>query len=159
MDEQAANDEFDDELLRAYLDGEATSDERSLVEEQLRTDSRAKQLLDEMRRNVERESRRCRRSSCRADLRAGVWEETERSPIAGRVTPAYSQREERWAGFRRGLVWSAITIAAALMLMFLQPPQPQEGEVANAQRKEKTELQQKPNRRTTHCAASTMCRR
>jgi anti-sigma factor RsiW len=41
--------EFDDELLSAYLDNEVTAAERALVEERLRTDERARQVLDDLR--------------------------------------------------------------------------------------------------------------
>ena len=37
-----------EELISAYLDGELTSDEQQLVEEALRTDPQAQQLLDEL---------------------------------------------------------------------------------------------------------------
>ena len=44
-----ANDEFDDELLSAYVDDELTAEERATVEERLRCDPEAARLVEELR--------------------------------------------------------------------------------------------------------------
>src|SRR5690606_650064 len=49
-----------------------------------------------------------------------VWAGVEEadSPVAGRIEPP---PRDRWQGFRRGLAWSAVAIAATLVLMVVQP--------------------------------------
>ena len=46
---QTNHDDFDEELLSAYVDGELTAAERALVEERLRSDPTAAAELDGLR--------------------------------------------------------------------------------------------------------------
>ena len=115
------NDDFDDELLSAYVDDELTVEERALVEERLRVDPRAAQLVEELR-SMSAAIKSLRRETLGRDLRASIQAEAAKAKSAAderHVLPMSGR--ERWANYRRGLVWSAITIAAALMLTFIQP--------------------------------------
>lgn len=134
MQDISANDEFDNELLSAYVDGELTSEEQSLVEQRLRADPQARKLVEEMRL-MSSALQALPRQTLGRDLRDDVLADTERATIAGRVTPATDPRINRWTGVRRGLVWSAITIAAVLLLMVTQPEEPQDADLADARRK------------------------
>ena len=135
------NDDFDDELLSAYVDDELTAAEPALVEERLRVDPQARQMVEELR-SLSSAIRSLPRETLGRDLRASIEAEALQAkadakadddrnilPISGR---------ERWANYRRGLVWSAITIAAALMLMMVQPQDVDQGvrDVAKADRQE-----------------------
>jgi hypothetical protein len=121
MSLQRTNDDFDDELLSAYVDDELTVEERALVEERLRVDPRAAQLVEELR-SMSAAIRSLPRETLGRDLRASIQAAAAKAKAAAderHVLPMSGR--ERWANYRRGLVWSAITIAAALMLTFIQP--------------------------------------
>ena len=124
MGEYRSPAEFDDELLSAYLDDELSAEERARVDERLAADPAAAQLLDELRA-VSGAVRALPREKLSRDLRASVLAGLEgvaaeddaerhvvRLPYAG---------DDRWAGVRRGLVWSSLAIAATLLLMAVQP--------------------------------------
>jgi hypothetical protein len=122
------NDEFDDELLSAYVDGELTADERALVEERLRTDPQAAQLVEELR-SLSSAVKSLPRETLGRDLRESVWSEIEHVHEGGdgRHVIPLSEPLDPPRGFRRGFLWSSIAIAAALMLMFIQE-QEQDGD-------------------------------
>ncbi|RIK83222.1 MAG: hypothetical protein DCC67_06210 [Planctomycetota bacterium] len=119
MAEQRANGDFDDELLSAYVDGELTAAERALVEERLRADPAAARLVAEMRR-LSQALRALPRESLGYDLRPAV-ERATADRRAALVQPALAEPGPPIAerGFKRGLVWSSIAIAATVMLAFL----------------------------------------
>lgn len=134
-----ANDDFDDELLSAYVDDELTVEQRAQVEARLRTDPRAAQLVEELRL-LSSAIKSLPRESLGRDLRASIQAEALKAKVdadARNVLPMIEHN--RWAGYRRGLIWSAITIAAALMLMVFQPEESgrEIGDVAQAERKDK----------------------
>ena len=124
-----ANDDFDDELLSAYVDGELTAAERALVEERLRSDPTAAALVDELR-SLSSAIKSLPRETLGRDLRAGVLAEVEqaRADLDSHGPAAQSHSStlpltpvDRWAGIRRGLVWSALAIAATVLIAVFQP--------------------------------------
>jgi hypothetical protein len=116
--------EFDDELVSAYLDDELSAEERARVEARLAADPAAAQLLDELRA-VSGAVRGLPRERAPRDLRASVLAGLERAAAEDdaqrHVVRLPSVGEDRWAGVRRGLVWSAMAIAATLLLVAIQP--------------------------------------
>jgi len=117
-----SNDDFDDELLSAYVDDELTVEERALVVARLRTDPQAAQMVEELRA-LSSAIKSLPRESLGRDLRASVQAEAEEAkaeatpPDVLDVAPPFG----RWAGYRRGLAWSAVAIAATLLLMVVVP--------------------------------------
>lgn len=135
-----ANDEFDDELLSAYVDGELTAAERALVEERLRNDPAAAALVEELR-SLSSTIKSLPRETLGRDLRAGVLAEVEQARAdLERHGPATLPLEpvDRWQGIRRGLVWSALAIAATVAVAVFQPAEvEQEGrDLARAEKRE-----------------------
>jgi len=128
-----SNHDFDDELLSAYVDDELTVDERALVEERLRSDPHAAQFVQELR-SLSKAIKSLPRETLGRDLRAEVRAEAERAKAETDeedgvlpLTPPY----DRWAGYKRGLAWSVLAIAATLMLMVVRPDEAnEEAEVA-----------------------------
>jgi hypothetical protein len=119
------NDDFDDELFSAYVDDELTADERALVEARLRSDSNAAQMVEELR-SLSSAIKSLPRETLGRDLRAEVQADIDRAKAAAaddkHLLPPTAPYD-RWAGYRRGLVWSAIAIAATLMLVMMTPEQ------------------------------------
>jgi hypothetical protein len=135
-----ANDEFDDELLSAYIDGELTAAERALVEERLRSDPAAAALVEELR-SLSSTIKSLPRETLGRDLRAGVLAEVEQARAdLDRHGPATLPLEpvDRWQGIRRGLVWSALAIAATVVVAVFQPAEVNQGdrELARAEKRE-----------------------
>jgi hypothetical protein len=141
-----ANDEFDDELLSAYVDGELTAAERALVEERLRSDPTAAALVDELR-SLSSAIKSLPRETLGRDLRAGVLAEVEqaRADLDSHGPAAQSHSTtlpltpvDRWAGIRRGLVWSALAIAATVLIAIFQPAElaQDERELARAEKRQ-----------------------
>jgi hypothetical protein len=131
--------DFDDELLSAYVDNELTPAERAAVEERLRTDERARQTLVELQRAADAvkslPSRRLNR-----DLTANIWAAIDAAKAEEPAVIALPSRDvRRDSGYRRGLVWTALAIAAALLLMVLRPGAElgDQGSVAKTNEKEK----------------------
>ncbi|WP_428307148.1 anti-sigma factor family protein [Lacipirellula sp.] len=119
------DDEFDDELLSAYVDGELTAAERARVEERLRNDPLAAALVDELR-SLSNEIQRLPREPLGLDLRASVLAEIDqaRADLATHGPATLPEPPiDRWAGIRRGLVWSALAIAATVVIAIFQPPE------------------------------------
>jgi hypothetical protein len=120
--QQPASD-FDDELLSAYVDNELTADQRAAVEERLRTDDRARQLVEELR-GVSQAVKSLPRERLRRDLRDSVLAQIERrasNESPEKVTLPCADVVERRTSRGRGLVWAALAIAAALILMVFRP--------------------------------------
>lgn len=137
---QTNHDEFDDELLSAYVDGELTAAERALVEERLRSDPAAAALVEELR-SLSSTIKSLPRETLGRDLRAGVLAEVEQARAdLERHGPATLPLEpiDRWQGIRRGLVWSALAIAATVVVAVFQPAEvKQEGrDLARAEKRE-----------------------
>lgn len=143
---QTNHDDFDDELLSAYVDGELTAAERALVEERLRSDPTAAALVDELR-SLSSAIKSLPRETLGRDLRAGVLAEVEqaRADLDSHGPAAQSHSTtlpltpvDRWAGIRRGLVWSALAIAATVLIAIFQPAElaQDERELARAEKRQ-----------------------
>ncbi|MBA4104244.1 MAG: hypothetical protein C0485_00675 [Pirellula sp.] len=141
-----ANDDFDDELLSAYVDGELTAAEHALVEERLRSDPTAAALVDELR-SLSSAIKSLPRETLGRDLRAGVLAEVEqaRADLDSHGPAAQSHSTtlpltpvDRWSGIRRGLVWSALAIAATVLIAVFQPAElaQDERELARAEKRQ-----------------------
>ena len=134
---QTNHDDFDDELLSAYVDGELTAAERALVEERLGRDPAAAALVDELR-GLSSAIKSLPPQTLGRDLRAGVLAEIDeaRADLAkhGPATLPTAPVDRR-AGMRRGLIWSAMAIAAAVLVALFQPAEiaQEERELARAE--------------------------
>lgn len=120
------------ERISAYLDGELAPEERREVEALLESDPAARQLLDELRRVQQRVSQLPPRE-LGDDFAAGVLARAQRERAEGSrpsVAPVdRSPSHDRWRNVARGAVWSALAVAAALLVMFVgrePPPGPRE---------------------------------
>jgi hypothetical protein len=123
MSASSPNHEFDDELLSAYVDDELTAAERAAVDERLRTDERARQLLAELRAASEA-VKALPRMTLGRDLAGSVLAAIESRPPAAEpvsVLPLPQVDAERRPRGFRPLVWVSLAVAAALMLMVLRP--------------------------------------
>ena len=148
---QTNHDDFDDELLSAYVDGELTAAERALVENRLRSDAAAAALVEELR-SLSSTIKSLPRETLPRDLRPGVLAEVEQARAdLERHGPATLPLEpvDRWKGSRRGLVWSALAIAATVLIAVFQPAEvEQDGRVlARAEKREADEKLERPVRR------------
>lgn len=111
----APNEQFDDELLSAYLDGELDAATRAAVDERLRTDERARKLFAELRQASEA-VRALPRVTLGRDLRGSVLAAIERAA----VEPASIQMrrgEEVIRSTGRGWMWAGLTFAIAASVM------------------------------------------
>jgi negative regulator of sigma E activity len=131
------NDDFDDELLSAYVDGELTAAERALVDERLRSDPAAAALVEELR-GLSSAIKSLPPQTLGRDLRAGVLAEIDeaRADLAKRGPATLTAPPvDRRAGMRRGLIWSAMAIAAAVLVALFQPAEivQEERELARAE--------------------------
>lgn len=127
---QTNHDDFDDELLSAYVDGELTATERALVEERLRSDPAAAALVEELR-SLSSAIKALPQQTLGRDLRAGVLAELDeaRADLAKHgPTTLPTAPIDRRAGMRRGLIWSAMAIAAALLVALFQPAEIEQNE-------------------------------
>jgi hypothetical protein len=143
MPEFESTNEFHDELLSAYLDGELSAEERAGVEERLAVDPVARQMLDELR-SVSLAVQGLPREKPGADLQSEILRRAEESlrsstqpgerPSALRTVstngddlPAAEQLTPHGGGVppvsvgrtRRGWVWAGLAVAAALLIMVL----------------------------------------
>jgi len=133
MSDQEANIPLDDELLSAYLDDELAPDERARVEERLASDPAARQTLDQLRA-VSRAVQDLPRETIGEDLRQTILQratlaaaktsDTGAAPSTPRPTPdelAWPTPHLSIGRTMRGWVWAGLAVAAALLIMFLQP--------------------------------------
>jgi hypothetical protein len=135
MDKTTNN--FDDELLSAYVDGELTAEERALVEARLESDPAARELVAELR-GLSSTLRSLPRERSDEDIRPLVM-----SQIGDSKTSLPSRERER--SNLRVLFWPTLMIAAALMLMFTQRDQnPRERELARVEPREAGEAVGQP---------------
>jgi anti-sigma factor RsiW len=121
MDSGPSNDDFDDELLSAYVDGEVTAAERAAVEARLAADPQAARLVTALR-SLSKAVKSLPRERLGHDLRLLVEADIEeaRSAAAAEIVPV-TPPYDRWAGLRRGMLWSAVAIAATIALVMLTP--------------------------------------
>lgn len=137
-----SNHELNDELISAYVDDELSAGERERVEQVLSEDPRCRQLVEHLlalRANLQSlpdyqlgpdfssrvlvqatQSAHPQRDSI-ADFSV-----MQRSPEAPAARPTICRRTRNW----RGVVWAAVAVAAALLLMLSVPRGPQEPNVA-----------------------------
>ena len=127
-----------EELISAYLDGELTSDEQLLVEEALRTEPQAQQLLDELQ-SLHDHLQSIPRSEPSQDYTQHILHRAERTiltgtsdPSSGPVTaqspanptvtlPAAQDSPGNW----KHIIWASTALAATLLLaLLLQPDEP-----------------------------------
>jgi anti-sigma factor RsiW len=110
-----------DELLSAYLDGELTAQQQAEVERLLAGSPPARQLLDELRA-LSATLQALPRRKLGEDISQQVLRQAERQMLMGDAEaprPAAVARESRLRRMlsRRALVWSALAVAVALVLM------------------------------------------
>jgi hypothetical protein len=124
--------DLNDELLSAYLDGELSADERAAVEARLATDPAAQQMLHELR-SVSQSVQALPTQSLGRDLSEEVLRRAREAklPLAG-AAPAKSLSKGEPASLagelskvrvfnsKRALAWAAMTLAAGLLIMFVQ---------------------------------------
>lgn len=120
MAEMNHNTSFDDELLSAYIDGELTDAERTEVEARLENDPAARELVAEMR-SLSGTLRSLPRLSSNEDVREAVLDQVRDKQAS---LPAY-----RLSPMRR-LLWPAVAIAAAILLIFTQGESQENRELA-----------------------------
>lgn len=103
----------DDELLSAYLDGELDEAERAEVETRLQQDPQARELLSQLQA-VSESVGSLPKHQLGVELREAV------------LSQYVVERRERLPeeGVYRRWIYAAVAIAAALLLMIYQPPQP-----------------------------------
>ncbi len=110
MADTNSHESLDDELLSAHVDGELTEAERAAVEQRLRDDPQARELVAELRA-VSQKLCSLPKHELGADLREAVLQQavvhTERAPAEGGWT-------RRWA-------WATLALAAALLLTVYLP--------------------------------------
>lgn len=128
----------DEELLSAYLDGELTGEERSRVERWLADSPDARQLLDELR-SLKTSLERMPRARLGHDFAEHVLRHAEREVLTGDVgehaapipTSASAKKIESaarverlsglsWQRLRRPVIWASLTLAAGLLIMFVE---------------------------------------
>jgi anti-sigma factor RsiW len=120
------NTNFDDELLSAYVDGELTVEERTVVEARLESDPAARELVAELR-GLSRKLRSLPRERNDEDVRSLVMAQIGESKVS------LPSREPSRNNLRI-LLWPAVMIAAALMLMFTQGnEEPRDRELARVE--------------------------
>ncbi len=124
MAESNNNLNFDDELLSAYVDGELTTAERAAVEARLQSDPAAREMVVEIQA-LSGTLRSLPKLAVAEDMRSAVLAQvSEKKSVA---LPEYRP------GPLRRLMWPAIAVAAALLLMFTQDEQPENGDLAKVE--------------------------
>lgn len=119
-------DNFEDELLSAYVDGELTADERAIVEARLESDPAARELVAELR-GLSSTLRSLPRERNDEDVRSAVMAQIGDSKVR-------LAKPERERNNLRVLLWPMVMIAAALMLMFTQGnEEPRDRELAQVE--------------------------
>jgi anti-sigma factor RsiW len=129
-----------DEMISAYLDGELSSDERQAVERAMQQDAACRQLYDQLR--ALRESLQgLPRHELEPEFAARVLQRIAeiRPDHAPQPAPVPAPR-----GFRRGLVWAAVAIAAGVAVMLLAPPSERERHHVVQAPSDKNELAKAP---------------
>ena len=99
-----------DELLSAYIDGELTDAERAVVEARLESDPAACELVADLR-SLSGTLKSLPREVLAEDLRGAVLSQIGNKQVSLPRTEL---------SMARRLMWPALAIAAALMLMFIQ---------------------------------------
>lgn len=119
---------FDDELLSAYVDGELSDDEHAQVEQRLREDPQARQLVAELRA-ISETLRSLPPQALGEDLRAAILQRAEHAGLLGdqpRPASVSVDTSKMWMGSARRWVWASLAVAAALLLSVYLPTTSQE---------------------------------
>ena len=111
MAETNPNDRLNDELLSAYVDGELDEAQLEQVEQRLRDDPTARRLVDELQA-LSATMQSVPKEAVGQDLREIVLKQAERT--SQKTSSSTTSATRRWA-------WAAMALAAALLLMFIQP--------------------------------------
>jgi anti-sigma factor RsiW len=119
---EAEQHEIDDELLSAYLDDELSTEDRALVEDRLAADPAARQTLEHLR-SVSQSVRDLPTESIGHDLSDAILKRAAEARAARPQSPAPSPQLPSVTIGRttRGWVWASAAIAAAVLIMVLQP--------------------------------------
>ncbi len=121
----------DDELISAYLDGELSGEDLSRAEQLLAKRPESRQLLEELSA-LRASLQGLPKSSLGASFPDRVLRRAEREMLQPRATtsaPASDRRDEfplplrSWRRWQRPLAWSALAIAAGLLIMAFSPEQ------------------------------------
>jgi anti-sigma factor RsiW len=146
---EAEQHEIDDELLSAYLDDELSTEDRALVEDRLAADPAARQTLEQLR-SVSQSVRDLPTESIGHDLSDAILERAAAARAARPQSAAPSPQLPSVTIGRttRGWVWASAAIAAAVLIMVLQPNDERRAELPDiAQKSEpRTEAPAPPNR-------------
>ncbi|MCA9229084.1 MAG: hypothetical protein KDA57_00420 [Planctomycetales bacterium] len=117
---------FDDELLSAYVDGELDPQQSAFVEQRLRDDPGARQLVAELQ-ELSASLRALPREQIGKSLRDAVLLRTEQEPVTLSSKPPRTSFARRWT-------WAALAVAATFFLIVFQPQAIQEdSELAEAE--------------------------
>ena len=128
MAERIPNPNLDDELLSGYIDGELTDEERAQVEQRLENDSSARAMVDDLRA-LSGKLKSLPRQRLDEDLRTAVLTQIGRRSVE--LPPARISMARR-------LMWPAIAVAAALMLIFISGDELHEiGDVAQVENQDR----------------------
>jgi negative regulator of sigma E activity len=148
------DDKFDDELLSAYVDNELDAHERAAVEARLRTDERARQLLEEFRQASEA-VRSLPREPAPRDLHGSVLAAIDRAAfekgahgqanVDRATTLPMSAAVKQRRMTPRTWALAAFAVAAALMLTVVLPRSVDEHRPMAQATKEETAALQKGN--------------
>jgi len=127
MTDKFFHEEYGDEILSAYVDGELTDAERATVEKRLQADPQAREMVAQLRA-VSESLRSLPKHRLEVDLREAVL---QHSAVRAERVPAEAGGPRRWA-------WAALALAAALMLMVFLPETDRDDQrVAQAPSKER----------------------
>jgi anti-sigma factor RsiW len=130
----------DQELISAYLDGELSGEELARAEHLLATKPDCRQLLEELR-SLRTSMQALPRQKLESGFADAVLRRAEREilqPTRSVATTVQTVRDDErpsmvsWQRWQRPLAWSALTIAAALLIMFFSPDQPRQVAMAPA---------------------------
>jgi negative regulator of sigma E activity len=123
----------DDELISAYLDGELSGDERARAEQLLAAQPESRQLLEELTA-LRASLQALPRHSLEEGFADAVLRRAEREMLqpttVTAAAPARALYDElrppviSWKRWQRPLAWSALAIAAALLIMAFSPDEP-----------------------------------
>ncbi len=124
------NEQFDDELLSAYVDGELTGEELAQVERRLADDPQSRQLVEELRA-LGQEIQSLPQETVGEDLRATIMQRAERAMLLGTgeqqaTLPSETSFSGRWK-------WAVMAVAATLLMsLYLPNTQQEEKPLASA---------------------------
>jgi negative regulator of sigma E activity len=139
--------QFSDELISAYLDGEVTADERAQVEQTLRDSSEHRHMYDELRTLrsslqslprcqldegfSDRVLRRAERAMLEPVAVAGYGDETINHTAVGSVQPASRAGRHTLSKPWYAAIWVSAVVAAALVLALFVMPRGQEPNIVD----------------------------